>query len=568
MSPNGERAPLLTPQPAQTYGSEPISLSEAPLEHSKEQRHHNLAGLSAWRFYAACVSVWSATFLSAFDSTVVATLLGDISSSFNAFHLASWLGTAYLLSLACFTPVYGRLADALGRRDAQLIALVFFTIGTVGCAAAPTMMTLILSRGIAGIGGAGLTSVGSILLSDLVDLRHRGLYQGLANMVYALGASLGGPVGGWAADQFGWRVAFSAQVPLLFGSMLAIWCFVPGDLGGRVRDSDDVHHTLTWKQKLARIDYAGSAALGVAVTALLLSMSLKTSGLGDVEYNWSDPLIWGLLLVFVAFTGIFLVIEAHWAAEPVLPLSMFKRATPTAVAVANLVMAMCIFSLLYNVPLYFIAVKLRSATIAGVHLLPYSAFIGAGSLAVGFIMRATGRYYPAMVASGIIVVFSCAMMLTWSENTPEWLTWVAPSPAGFGYAGVLTTTLVALMADVAKEGTGEIAVGTTMTYMARTIGQVLGVSFSSAILQSTLQSDLRARINDPDLVQLIRRNTEAVRTLPADVREIAVSAYSNGLKRIWVFNLVLAVITVIALSGATNELMPESKRLDDDEAQC
>ncbi|BEI88949.1 uncharacterized protein CcaverHIS019_0203110 [Cutaneotrichosporon cavernicola] len=564
MSPNGEREPLIN-STAQAYGSEASSLSETPSGHRKERRHHNLAGLPAWRFHAACASVWSATFLSAFDSTVVATLLGDISSGFNAFHLASWLGTAYLLSLACFTPVYGRLADALGRRDAQLVALVFFTAGTAGCAIAPSMMTLILARVIAGIGGAGLTSVGSILLSDLVDLRHRGLYQGLANMVYALGASLGGPVGGWAADQFGWRVAFGAQVPLLFGSIIAIWCFVPGDLGGRVRDADDEHHTLTWQQKLARIDYAGSTALGVAVTALLLSMSLKTSGSGGVEYSWSDPTIWGLLLVFVAFTIFFLIIEAYWATEPVLPLSMFKRATPTAVALGNLVLAMCIFSLLYNVPLYFVAVKLRSATVAGAHLLPYSAFIGAGSLIVGLIMRVTGRYYAPMVVSGLIVLASCGMMLTWGENTPEWLTWVAQSPAGFGYAGVLTTTLVALMADIAKEGTGEIAVGTAMTYMARTIGQVLGVSFSSAILQATLESDLRARISDPDLVQRIRRSTDAVRTLPPGVREIAVSAYSHGLKPIWIFNLVLAAITVIALCRATNEVMPESKPLDDDD---
>ncbi|TXT08079.1 uncharacterized protein COLE_05003 [Cutaneotrichosporon oleaginosum] len=558
-----ERAPLLVPGPAPAYGSQASSRSETPSGHRKERRHHNLAGLSAWRFHAACASVWSATFLSAFDSTVVATLLGDISSAFSAFHLASWLGTAYLLSLACFTPVYGRLADALGRRDAQLVALIFFTIGTAACAAAPSMLTLILARVVAGIGGAGLTSVGSILLSDLVDLRHRGLYQGLANMVFALGASLGGPVGGWAADQFGWRLAFGAQVPLLFGSILAVWWFVPSDLGGRVRDADDEHHSLTWQQKLARIDYAGSAALGVAVTALLLSMSLKTSGSGGVEYNWSDPLIWGLLLVFVAFTGVFLLIEAKWATEPVLPLSMFRRATPAAIAVGNLVMAMCIFSLLYNAPLYFVAVKLRSATVAGAHLLPYSAFIGAGSLTVGLVMRVTGRYYPAMVVSGLIVLFSCGMMLSWGEGTPEWLTWVAQLPAGFGYAGVLTTTLVALMADIAKEGT---AVGTAMTYMARTIGQVLGVSFSSAILQSTLEDDLSAHISDPDLVRLIRRSTDAVRTLPPTLRDIAVSAYAHGLKRIWVFNLALAVITVIALCCATNEVMPESRPHDDEEA--
>lgn len=460
-APTDERAQLLVPGAngnGADYSSTTTSRSVTPSGHRKERRHHNLAGLSAWRFYVACASVWSATFLAAFDGTVVATLLGDISSAFNAFHLASWLGTAYLLSLACFTPVYGRLADALGRRDAQLVALAFFTIGTALCAAAPTMMALIGARIVAGIGGAGLTAVGSILLSDLVDLRHRGLYQGLANMVFALGASLGGPVGGWAADQFGWRVAFGAQVPCLCMSIVAIYMFVPGDLGGRVRHADDEHHTMTWQQKLARIDYLGSALLGAAVTALLLSMSLKTSAIknGGEEYHWSDPLIWGLLVVFAVFTALFILVEAKYATEPVLPLSMFRRATPASIAFSNVMLAMCIFSLLYNAPLYFIAVKLQSATVAGAHLLPYSAFIGAGSLTVGIIMRVTGRYYPAMVACGCIVLVSCGMMMTWDEDTPTWVTWVAQSPAGFGYAGVLTTTLVALMAEIQKEGSGEM----------------------------------------------------------------------------------------------------------------
>lgn len=104
-----------------------------------------------------------------------------------------------------------------------------------------------------------------------------------------------------------------------------------------------------------------------------------------------------------------------------------------------------------------------------------------------------------------------------------------------------------------------------MTYMARTIGQVLGVSFSSAILQATLEKDLSARISDPAVVQLIRRSTDAVKTLNPHLREIAVAAYAHGLRRIWVFNFVLAIITVIGLSLAKNDLMPESVILDEEE---
>jgi MFS family permease len=86
----------------------------------------------------------------------------------------------------------------------MLTALSFFGIGTVFCGLAPSMQSLIAARAIAGVGGGGLASVSSIIFSDLVSLQYRGLFQGYANIAFGLGAGLGGPVGGWIADTFGW----------------------------------------------------------------------------------------------------------------------------------------------------------------------------------------------------------------------------------------------------------------------------------------------------------------------------------------------------------------------------
>lgn len=388
-------------------------------------------------------------------------------------------------------------------------------------------------------------------------------------VIFGLGAALGGPVGGWVADLFGWRVAFSAQIPLLVGSIALVWTFVPSaaDLVSVVQVNSQSE--LTWKQKLWRIDYLGSSVLGLSVGTLLLGVALKTAGSkanGD-EFEWTDPLILGLLITFVISTIAFIGIEGWYAEEPVLPLSLLSRATPASVAISNLIMAMCIFSMLFNVPLFFTTVRLETSAVAGAHLVPYSVFIGAGSLAVGAIMRATGRYYWAMVASGAIIACSCAMMLTWNADSPEWITWVAQSPAGFGYAGVLTTTLVAVMANVQKVGRGEIAVATAMTYMFRTIGQVLGVAFSSALLQFTLKRDLAAAIDDPALVDLIRRSTKVIATLPKETRDIAVGAYAHALHRVGIMNFVLALMCIATLALADNDFMPHAQPEDDEEQE-
>ena len=163
--------------PGRSAGEQRPLLSDGDTPKNSSKGHHNLAGLPSLQFRLIFLGVWLCAFLGSLDGTVVATILSDIGSSFDASNQASWLGTAYLLSVCCFTPMYGRVSDMIGRRGALLIALTSFTIGTVLCGVAPSMWFLIAARCIAGVGGGGVLSVGVIIMSDLVDLRRRGLYQ-------------------------------------------------------------------------------------------------------------------------------------------------------------------------------------------------------------------------------------------------------------------------------------------------------------------------------------------------------------------------------------------------------
>lgn len=128
--------------------------------------------------------VWIGVFLSALDTTMVATLQTTIASDFNKNNLNSWLGTSYLLSVAAFQGLYGRISDIVGRKQATVFAVSMFTFGTILCALAPSMETIIVARAIAGIGGGGLPTLSSIICSDLVSLRQRGTFQGLANCLF------------------------------------------------------------------------------------------------------------------------------------------------------------------------------------------------------------------------------------------------------------------------------------------------------------------------------------------------------------------------------------------------
>ncbi|KAF8897363.1 vacuolar amino acid permease [Infundibulicybe gibba] len=479
--------------------------------------------------------LWSSVLLGAFDGTVVATLLTPIGSEFQASNQASYIGTSYLLSVCCFTPLYGRLADILGRKGAMLLALSLFGSGTIFCGLAPSMETLIFARAVAGMGGGGVMTVSSITVTDLIPLKQRGLYQGMANILFGLGAGLGGPLGGWVNDVFNWRCAFFMQAPILLFSFVVVATKVNINLPYDVQNQ-------SISEKFRRIDILGSLTLVGTVGCLLLGFSLKTTE----EMDWSHPLIFCLFIASVMFGIAFVLTEKYWAPYPVMPLRLMTQRTPLAVSISNLLTSMSAFSMLYNAPLYFSAVKLESATGSGLHLLPHSIAISTGSVFAGWIMRKTGKLYVLTLASSLLTILASVLVARWNDNSSTFHLWVDLIPQGFGMASLITSTLIAMIAGVYKE---DMAVATGITYLFRTTGQVLGVSLSGAILQAVLLQQLRQRIQGPgsaELIHQIRHNTEIIPTLNPLVIQSAVDAYAHALRVVFICQAAINFIGFLA----------------------
>ncbi|PYD08100.1 EmrB/QacA family drug resistance transporter, partial [Pseudomonas syringae pv. syringae] len=157
--------------------------------------------------------LYMAAFLAAMDTTVVTTLLTVIASELDAVQNIGWIATAYLLSCSAFQPLFGKLSDIFGRKSLLVLCCGFFAVGCCICVT-NNLWLLVFGRFVTGIGGSGLTTLGTITMSDLIPLRDRGVYQGLANIFFGLGAASGGVIGGVVSDLFGWRWVFILQVPL------------------------------------------------------------------------------------------------------------------------------------------------------------------------------------------------------------------------------------------------------------------------------------------------------------------------------------------------------------------
>lgn len=126
----------------------------------------------------------------AVDQTLTIASYGKMGSDLNALNSTSWISTSYFLTLTVFQPLYGRLSDIFGRKECLLFGYAVFGLACLGCGLSRDIVELCVARAIAGIGGGGMNAVVTILVTDLVSLRDRGLFQGYINVVYTAGSML------------------------------------------------------------------------------------------------------------------------------------------------------------------------------------------------------------------------------------------------------------------------------------------------------------------------------------------------------------------------------------------
>ncbi|KAF9110546.1 hypothetical protein BGX27_006206, partial [Mortierella sp. AM989] len=191
--------------------------SQDTKEDLEDQVSHpsNSHQLSRFRLILLFFGMFLGSFLASLDISIIATALPRIASDFDAQSQMSWMATAYLLAYTAFQPIYGRFSDIFGRKKMYLFASVLFFIGSAGCGAAPTMVSLILFRALQGFGGSGFFPVVMIMISDMFEnLEERARYQSLVWLALATASVTGPLLGGVFVETISWRWCFYINLPL------------------------------------------------------------------------------------------------------------------------------------------------------------------------------------------------------------------------------------------------------------------------------------------------------------------------------------------------------------------
>ncbi|KAJ5492551.1 hypothetical protein N7539_001297 [Penicillium diatomitis] len=473
-------------------------------------------------------------FLSAADQTIIMASYGQIGSDLKALNLTSWIATSYFLTLTSFQPLYGKLSDIFGRKACLLSGYAIFGIGCLGCGLARNINELIAARVFQGIGGGGMTTVVSILMSDLVPLRDRGLWQGIINLIYATGSGVGAPLGGILSDYLGWRWAFLAQFPMciLAGIMVSLLLNLP---------AQESSH---WKDKLRRVDFLGAIILVGAVLGFLLGLDRGSN------VSWSLPLTIISLSVSVVLFIAFILVEVYYAAEPFAPGHIIFSRTFFALYSCNFFSFGGWYAALFYLPLYFQAVDGVSATAAGLRLLPCILSGVCGSLLAGFIMRWTGKYFWLTVVAYGLLTAGCSMVYMFSGGI---LSTVIPMIIGtvlssFGNGIGVTSTLVGLISNATPE---DQAVVTACSYLFRSLGSVIGLSLSSTVVQQLLREGLRESLRNSkeidQIVEGVRESLDYIKKLDPQVAHIVRGCYGSAVNTGFAF--IIAIVSLALFSA-------------------
>lgn len=363
----------------------------------------------------------------------------------------------------------------------------------------------------------------------------------------------GGIFGGLCADRLhihvagrlvqGWRWAFLIQVPFIIVSAILVFFLV--DIPVR-----NPYKSLS--QALRRVDFLGALLLVVTVTTLLLGLNT-----GGNQLPWSHPLVIAALVVSALSLLLFIYVESNpnIVPEPIIPVALIGRTrTILCACLTNWFATMSAFLALYFVPLYLQAILSYSSSDAGLRVLPFAIAVSAGSLVTGYVMRATGKYYWLTVGTLLIYLVGSALLCTFNRDTPSWASFVYTTPLGWGYGGMLTVTLVAMISAAAQEYQ---AVVTAASYAFRSTGSTIGITVASAVFQNILTGELRDHYGDlpgsENTIKRLRNSLDGLKDgyeLPKGwSRDVVLDCYMHGLRGAFISGLGLAILAGVAALG-------------------
>lgn len=410
----------------------------------------------------------AAMFLAAIDQTILSSAFPRMIAELNGLALLPWVFTSFMLSSTVIVPVAGKLGDQFGRKPLFIVAIAIFLVGSLLAGAAQSMLQLVLARGVQGVGGGMLFATAFAVVGDLYSPLERGRIQGAFAGVFGIASVVGPFLGGWLTDTLSWRWVFLVNLPVGGLAFLVVGIGMPW-----------VRPHLAQRP---RLDLAGAALLVVALVPLLLALTW-----GGDQYAWTSREVVGLIVLSAVGLPLFLLAESR-AAEPILPLALFRNRTFTVSAIVLFLMGAGMFGAITMVPTFLQGVKGLAAANSGTLMTPMSVAISAAAGLGGAMLSRTGRYKVLSLVSVAMVILGLGLLAMQTPDTSSATAVVNMVLVGLG-AGVTFPLFTVVVQNALPFQ--YIGVATASVTFFRQVGATVGIAILSGLMIDRFRDGVR-----------------------------------------------------------------------------
>jgi EmrB/QacA subfamily drug resistance transporter len=400
-------------------------------------------------------------FMGSLDNTILASALPTIGREFGNVHDLPWLITIYLLASTAVVPLYGKLSDIHGRQFALRIALALYMLGSLVCALAPSMLTLILGRALHGLGGGGLASTGAIVLGDVTAPKERGRYYAYFAVVYTTAGAAGPALGGFLSDHLHWSAIFWLNIALGLAAAVVTSAFL---------------QRLPRHERPHRLDVIGAVLIICASVSFMLALNL-----GGRNYSWGSPAILSLLAAALVL-GLAFIWRLLTAPEPLIPIAVLSNPSVLCCVIAHAFGWGSIIGLNIFLPTYLQSVVGLSPTNAGLSLMMLMIALNVSAGISGTVLGRMRHYKAIPIAGLMLALASTAALATFVESLTLFWFEVLLTLIGAGFGPLPGLTQVGVQNNVARHQLG-ISVG-TMNFTRNLLATILVATFGAIVAGS------------------------------------------------------------------------------------